>query len=125
MMEELERKVNGNRINGSKCVNCGMIFLPSKPICKNCSSSTLEMSKLPGEGTILKFEIFVDNKGDLSQDDQLFVLGLVKLSKKTETLLMPIVNVKPLNLQKGMRVRPVWREGKEIGTYRIIAYEPI
>lgn len=39
-------------LKGSKCMECGEIHLPPRPLCTKCGSTKLEWVELKGEGTL-------------------------------------------------------------------------
>ncbi|MBI2832342.1 MAG: OB-fold domain-containing protein [Chloroflexi bacterium] len=49
-----------NKLLGLKCKDCGFITVPSKMVCRKCSSTNLEIVQLKGTGKIQTFTtIFV------------------------------------------------------------------
>ncbi|UCH57442.1 MAG: Zn-ribbon domain-containing OB-fold protein [Candidatus Bathyarchaeota archaeon] len=40
------------RIMGSKCMSCGTVHLPPRPICHDCGATEMEWTELGGEGVV-------------------------------------------------------------------------
>lgn len=43
------------KLTGARCRNCGARFVPPRPICTNCFSSTFEWLELSGKGKLAAF----------------------------------------------------------------------
>jgi hypothetical protein len=43
------------KIMGSRCSSCGRVFVPPRPICLECGSSSLEWTEMPRKGTLAAF----------------------------------------------------------------------
>jgi hypothetical protein len=71
------------KIMGTKCKDCGKIYLPPRPLCPKCMNSNLEWVELEGKGKLAAFTIVavapthMVNAG-YSRDNP-YVFGVVKL----------------------------------------------
>ena len=45
------------RLMGVKCLDCGELMLPPRPICKGCGSGNLEWVELKGRGKVEAFTV--------------------------------------------------------------------
>jgi len=47
--------LNKERLMGSRCKNCGALFLPPRPICIRCHGTEMEWVEMQGEGKLIAF----------------------------------------------------------------------
>lgn len=52
-----DRFINEGKLMGSKCQNCGAIFVPPRPICPKCHSRKAEIVEITGKGKIAAFTV--------------------------------------------------------------------
>jgi len=43
------------KLMGSKCLNCGAVYVPPRPMCINCHKSEMQWIEMKGEGTLAAF----------------------------------------------------------------------
>ena len=46
-----------SKIMACRCLDCGQIYLPPRPICPDCHSRNMEWAELSGEGVIVAFSL--------------------------------------------------------------------
>jgi uncharacterized OB-fold protein len=46
-----------HKLMGSKCIKCGKLFLPPRPMCTNCYGNTMEWVSLDGYGELVAFTV--------------------------------------------------------------------
>jgi len=56
-IEQFYRFMNEGKLMGAKCIKCGKIMLPPRPICIQCYSENLEWVKLENKGKLLTYTI--------------------------------------------------------------------
>jgi len=56
-IEQFYRFMNEGKLMGAKCIKCGKIMLPPRPICIQCFSENLEWIKLENKGKLLTYTI--------------------------------------------------------------------
>ncbi len=56
-IEQFYRFMNEGKLMGAKCIKCGKIMLPPRPICIQCYSENLEWIKLENKGNLLTYTI--------------------------------------------------------------------
>ena len=49
--------LNDGQMMGSKCLSCGEVFLPPRPICSKCLQAEMEWVEIEGKGTLSAFTI--------------------------------------------------------------------
>lgn len=54
---EYQAFLNEGKLVGSRCVNCGTVSLPLKPICSNCQQSNMELIHLSGKGKLAAYSL--------------------------------------------------------------------
>ncbi|MBC7253325.1 MAG: Zn-ribbon domain-containing OB-fold protein [Actinobacteria bacterium] len=103
------------KILGSRCPACGRIAVPPRKYCGVCNKVMEEMVELPQEGTLENFTVghVILEKGQLKAADAPYVLGLIRLDEKASLLLHRVEGVDPSRVEKGMKVKAVWKEDVE------------
>ena len=56
-IEQFYRFMNEGKLMGAKCIKCGKIMLPPRPICIQCYSENLEWTELENKGKLLTYTI--------------------------------------------------------------------
>lgn len=50
-----ERFLNEDKLMGTRCKNCGTIFLPPRSLCIRCYGTQMEWLEMPGKGKLVTF----------------------------------------------------------------------
>jgi uncharacterized OB-fold protein len=56
-IEQFYRNINQGRLLGAKCLKCGKIHLPPRPLCSDCFSKDFEWCEIPASGKLLTYTI--------------------------------------------------------------------
>lgn len=56
-IEQFYRNINQQKLLGAKCLKCGKIHLPPRPLCSECFSQDFEWSEIPAGGKLLTYTI--------------------------------------------------------------------
>jgi uncharacterized OB-fold protein len=56
-IEQFYKSIKQKRLMGGKCLKCGKIHLPPRPLCDNCLSTEFEWIELPKTGELLTYTI--------------------------------------------------------------------
>jgi len=56
-IEQFYKNVNQGKLLAGKCVKCGKIHLPPRPVCDTCYSKEFEWTNLPTKGKLLTYTI--------------------------------------------------------------------
>jgi uncharacterized protein len=56
-IEQFYKFIQQGKLMGGKCLNCGKIHLPPRPICDNCYSQQFEWVNISGRGNLLTYTI--------------------------------------------------------------------
>jgi uncharacterized OB-fold protein len=49
--------LNEGKLMGSKCLKCGAIYLPPRPLCTKCQNNTMEWEQFSGKGKLAAFTV--------------------------------------------------------------------
>ena len=52
-----EDAINQNRIVGSQCTECHEIYVPPRPICRECGSSKIDITTIEGKGILITWTV--------------------------------------------------------------------
>jgi len=56
-IEQFYKNVNQGKLLGAKCVKCGKLHLPPRPLCDACFSKEFEWAEVPTAGKLLTYTI--------------------------------------------------------------------
>ena len=79
VVKAYEDAINQNRIVGSQCQECKEIYVPPRPVCRNCGSSNIDITTVEGKGKLITWtEIHI--APPTHTDKVPYILGIVKLN---------------------------------------------
>jgi len=102
-VESFYKFVSERKLMAAKCVECGFMLLPPRPLCPHCHSSNLTWTQLKGVGKLETFTI-IHVAPPQFQAMTPYVVGIVKLHEGPRLPGM-IHNVKPQEVKVGMDLR--------------------
>ena len=107
---------------GSKCVQCGKVFFPSRIICPECRrKGQLEDDiKLSGNGKIHTYSV-INTPTDEFKEIAPYVVAIVELEEGAKVTTQ-IVDCEPSEVQIGDEVEMVFRRIREQGDDGVISY---
>lgn len=53
----LTQILNGRRLMGTRCMGCGALYLPPRPLCPHCYQGHMEWIELSGRGRLCAFTV--------------------------------------------------------------------
>jgi len=56
-IEQFYKFLQQQKLKAAKCLKCGKILLPPRPICDNCLSQQLEWVNISGKGKLLTYSV--------------------------------------------------------------------
>jgi scaffold protein (connect acetoacetyl-CoA thiolase and HMG-CoA synthase) len=119
---ETPRRYN---LGGSKCSNCGTVYFPPRAVCPACPRHRQSIEKmvpfqLSGKGEVISYTIV----HDAAEGFELQVPYVVALVKTDEgpVLTGQIVDIDPVDVTIGLRVRATFRKLREEGKAGVIHY---
>ena len=57
IIEQFYSFLSQNKLMAGKCLKCGKIHLPPRPLCDNCYSAQFEWMQISGEGKLLTYTV--------------------------------------------------------------------
>jgi len=99
-IESFYKFVSEGKLMAAKCIKCGAMLLPPKPLCTKCFSTDFEWVKLSGKGTLLSYTVIHVSPSQFESMTP-YIIGIVKLE---EGLHLPgmIRGVEPEKIRVGM-----------------------
>lgn len=101
------------RLIAGKCVSCGELAYPQRPVCTKCGGDRFEDTPLSGYGSLYTYSIVAGNGAPSEFDDEQtmtgdVLCGVVEL-KEGPRVMVRLADVDPEELAIGMKVRAVIR----------------
>jgi len=93
-------------ITGTKCEECGVIYVPGRIFCQRCLAKLERWVKVGPEGTLESWTVLhlgLDGKPMVEPQ----IVGLIKLDGASTMFVHRLGNVRLDQLRMGMKVRPV------------------
>lgn len=127
-----EQFLKEEKLMGSRCKDCGVLFVPPRSICVKCYSSELEWVEMKGEGRLAAFTCITVAPPFMMADGydrkHPYCSGVVDLEEgsRVDARIEGIDANKPEDIKVGMplRVKFLHRgEGEKTETY--LAFEPV
>jgi len=107
----IEIKENG-RILGAKCKRCGNIFVPPRLYCEKCFDKLTEWVNLGTKGTVYTFTVaHIDINGAKLKEPAIY--ALIKFDDAEGGLVHKLGEIKPNEVEVGMRVEAVFKPQTE------------
>jgi len=107
-IEQFYRYVGQKKLMGGKCLNCGKIHLPPRPLCDKCLSTRFEWVELPQTGTLLTYTI-IHVAPTQFQDMTPYAVGIIQLENGVRV--PGIIRNTPLDsLKVGMKLKVEFEE---------------
>ncbi|MCK5628067.1 Zn-ribbon domain-containing OB-fold protein [Candidatus Bathyarchaeota archaeon] len=99
-IEQFYRYVAQKKLMGGRCIHCGKIYLPPRPLCGFCFSKDFDWVELSGKGKLLTYTI-IHVAPPQFQSMTPYVVGIIGLEKG---LRLPgiITGVAPEQIRIGM-----------------------
>jgi uncharacterized OB-fold protein len=125
----LEKYIKGlgeKKILGVTCPQCSKVTVPPRTICGACNSVLDELVEVGPSGTVENFTIghVTINKGLVEKLEEPRLLAMVKLDGATVPLLAEVKGIEPAELEKGLRVKAVFRDPPEDSVTDLSHFEP-
>ena len=106
---------------GSKCMNCGRVFFPSRVICPDCRrKGKIESFKFSGKGKIYSFSVVRTPTDDFKKLSP-YAVAIIELEEGAK-LTAQLVDCDVDKLKIGESVEMVFRKIREDGQDGVISY---
>ena len=109
------------RLEGQRCVGCGALQFPPRPICRHCSHADLSAYTMSGKGTLVSFSEVAQAPHGFTAP---YLVALVALDEGP-TIDAQLSDVDATDVRIGMRLEMVTRRIREMGPegYLVYAYK--
>ena len=100
--------LNEERLMGSRCQECGALFVPPRPICIRCQGQAMEWVEMSGEGKLAAFtcitvgpQLMIEQGYDREHP---YVSGVVELAEgaRVDAQIVEVDAKRPETIQIGM-----------------------
>lgn len=127
-----EQYLNEEKLMGSKCLKCGAIFTPPRPICIKCHGSDMEWMEMKGSGKLAGFTCITVGPAFMIEEgydrNNPYCVGVVELEEGTrvDARIEEVDAGKPETIKVGMpmSVKFLHRgEGESLTTF--LAFKPM
>lgn len=107
-IEQFYKYVGQKKLMGGKCLNCGKIHLPPRPLCDKCLSTGFEWVELPQTGKLLTYTV-IHVAPTQFQHLAPYAVGIVQLENGVRIPGM-IKNAPLDNIKIGMKLKVEFEE---------------
>ena len=123
--------LNEEKLMGSKCQQCGAVFIPPRPICIKCHGTKMKWAEMKGKGKLAGFTVIAGGPPAMIKEgydrEHPYVSGVVKLEEgvKVDARIEGVNVNKPetIKIETPLLVRFLHRgEGENLKT--ILAFSP-
>jgi uncharacterized OB-fold protein len=110
------------RILGTRCPSCRKVLVPARSFCAGCWEDTRDWIEVGPEGALVSWTTVHLPLPHLPPPPA--TLGLLRLDG-ADTDLLHVIGGAPRGLERGLRLRPVWRETRTGSLLDIAHFAPI
>ena len=111
---------DNKKIVGTKCPNCGMVWVPARSTCVKCFASMKEFVEVGNTGIVTTYSV-VNIFREFYPLKPPFIFGIIHLDGADTGLVHFIGDVNPKDMKIGMKVQAVFKE-ERIGSILDIKY---
>ncbi len=111
---------DNKRIMGTKCPECGLVFVPARSVCKYCFAQLDQWVEVSDTGTLQTYTVAGQRNG-VQPVDPPIIYGIIQLDGASTGLVHMLSEVEFEKLAIGMRVKAVFAE-KRVGSILDIKY---
>jgi len=116
------------KIMGRKCPQCGVVYIPPRPVCGPCFEPTTEWVEVGPRGTLVAFTVvyftFLDPMTGKRRPVP-YGYGIVKLDGTDRRLQHFLSESDPKKLKVGMRMEAVFAEDRKGNLADIVHFKPV
>jgi uncharacterized OB-fold protein len=111
------------KIIGSRCPNCGLVWVPPRATCVKCFASLNEFPEV-GKTGVLKTYSSVNNFQPFYPAKPPFIIGVIQLDGADNGLVHLLGEVETKDLKTGLRVEAVFKEERTGSILDIKYFKP-
>ena len=108
---------------GTKCGNCGKVDFPPRSVCPDCgrkSVGKMQSYKLAGKGTVVTYTTIYDAPSQFDMQKP-YVMAIIQMEEGVR-LTSQLIDVKPDDVNIGMKVQATFRKLGQEGDAGVIHY---
>lgn len=109
------------RIWGTKCPECGWVYLPPREMCPRCFHDIQEWVEIDNVGTLLTYTLVRYAVPGIQPQEPPYALGIIKLDGASSGLVHMLGEVGFDDIRVGMRMQAAFRDERK-GDYMDIKY---
>ena len=127
-----EQFLNEEKLMGSKCQQCGTIFIPPRPICIKCHGTEMQWVEMKGKGDLAGFTVIAVGPPAMIKEgydrNHPYVSGVVKLEEgiKVDARVEGVNGSKPETIKIGVPLTIKFLRRGEGGNLKtILGFRPL
>ena len=127
-----EQFLNEDKLMGSKCMECGALFAPPRPICMKCHSDKMDWAQMKGTGNLAAFTCISIAPPSMLEEgysrDNPYCTGVVALDEGPRVVarIEEVDALKPENLTIGTRLEVMFlHRGTDRNLKTVLAFQPL
>lgn len=112
------------KIMAVKCPSCERVYVPPQEFCESCFVDMNDWVELDGIGTLKSFTI-IRRETPNQPVAPPYAVGLIRLEGANTDFIHLIGGVDMDRIQRGMKVKPRWKDDPEGNILDILFFEPL
>ncbi|MFH1480308.1 MAG: Zn-ribbon domain-containing OB-fold protein [Pseudomonadota bacterium] len=126
-----EQFLNEDKLMGSRCNRCNVVYVPPRPICIKCHGTEMEWAEMRGKGKLSAFTCITIGPPSMIAEGynrkNPYCSGVVELEEgaRVDARIQGVDAKKPEDIKVGMPLKAAFLhrgEGEDLRTY--LAFEP-
>jgi uncharacterized OB-fold protein len=113
-----------NKITGTKCADCGRVYVPARSTCITCFRNMEDLIEVSDEGTLQTFTI-VYKREPVHPTGVPFAYGIIRLDGASTGLVHRLGEVEFNKIRIGMRVKAVYADSPKGDINDIKYFKPM
>lgn len=124
-----DKYLTEEKLMGSRCVTCGALFVPPRPICVDCHGSEMKWVELSGKGALAAFTCIAIGPASMRAEGydrhNPYCSGVVALEEggRVDARIEGVDTKKPEDIKVGMEMQVKYLHRGESKTF--LGFEPI
>ena len=102
-IEQFYKHINQGKLLGGRCIKCGKVHLPPRPLCDNCYSKDFEWTEIPSRGKLVTYTV-IHIAPSQFQSMAPYAMGIIELANGLRLLGM-INGMAPEQIKMGMELK--------------------
>ena len=127
-----EQFLNADKLMGSKCMECGALFAPPRPVCLKCHGDKMEWAEMKGTGSLAAFTCISIGPPSMLEEGydrgNPYCAGVVTLDEGPRVVarIEEVDALKPENITLGTRLEVRFlHRGTDKNLNTVLAFQPL